>query len=64
MAYFVIPEDAGGRFGSDTRHTVKRDAIREARLLHREGAPVVWVFRGENEPRTDLDPIFKAGTYN
>jgi len=59
-AFFVIPEDASGRFGSDTRHTVKRDAIAEARLLVREGWPTAWVFTGTDDARTDLDPVFVA----
>jgi hypothetical protein len=60
MAYFVIPEDETGRFSSETRHTVKRDAIAEARLLVREGWSTAWVFTGEDEARTDLDHIFVA----
>ena len=60
MAYFVIPEDKTGKFGSDSRHTNKRDAIAEAKLVCREGWPVAWVFTGDDEPRTDLDPIFAA----
>ena len=70
--YFVVDEDDDGYWGATDRHTVKRDAIRNARSLVRPGpytsfvAAQAHVYMTETDDpdcydyRTDVDPIFTA----